>query len=328
MVSIPLTAVRPLDTLSGMSKVNRNQPKRSEASEGTYSLMEFEREYPDDAVCLDKLVEWLYPNGIFCPKCEKITKHHREANRPSYACQNCGHHEHPMRGTIFEDSATSLKLWFYAMYLMASTRCGISAKQLERELGVTYKCAWRMFHRIRSMLDEGDGPKLTGKVETDESFYGGLEGNKHAAKRKHAGRGATGKTAVWGAVEQGGRVFARVVPDTKSATLLPRIRERILPQSVIFSDEAMVYDPISMMGYGHRRVHHAARVYVNGDAHTNTIEGFWSLTKNGIRGVYHNVSAKYLQMYLNEYAFRFNRRKAIGRHNMFEAFVDRIKKAS
>lgn len=314
--------------MGDMSKVNRNAPIRSGASDSLYSLVEFEREFPDDATCLEWLVKRLYPNGIHCPKCQKITKHHREAKRPSYACQNCGHHEHPMRGTIFQDSATSLKLWFYAIYLMSATRCGISAKQLERELGVTYKCAWRMFKQIRSMLDEDDGPKLSDKVEVDESFYGGLEKNKHADKRAHAGRGPMGKTAVWGAAERQGRVFARVVPDVKSATLLPRVRERIMPQSVIFSDEATAYDPLSMMGFGHRRVHHAARVYVNGDAHVNTLEGFWSLTKNGIRGVYHNVSAKYLQTYLNEYAFRFNRRKSLGRHNMFEAFAGRIKKAS
>ncbi len=121
-------------------------------------------------LALRNWLEWLYPNGIFCPKCEKITKHHRAKTRPSYCCQFCGHHEHPMSGTIFQDSATSLKLWFYAMYLMASTRCGISAKQLERELGVTYKCAWRMFKQIRSMLDEGDGPKLSGHAEIDEAY--------------------------------------------------------------------------------------------------------------------------------------------------------------
>jgi transposase len=113
--------------------------------------MEFERQFPDDAACLEFLVEKLYPEGIYCPTCEKVTKHHREKGRPSLACQWCGHHEHPLVGTIFENSATSLRLWFYAMYLMASTRCGISAKQLERELGVTYKTAWRMFHKIRSL---------------------------------------------------------------------------------------------------------------------------------------------------------------------------------
>ncbi|MHB8384171.1 MAG: IS1595 family transposase [Candidatus Binataceae bacterium] len=309
-----------------MSKVNRNEPKRSVACEGLYSLMEFEREYPDDGACLAKLVEWLYPDGIFCPKCQKVTKHHRAKSRPSYCCQFCGHHEHPMSGTIFQDSATSLKLWFYAMYLMAATRCGISAKQLERELGVTYKCAWRMFNRIRSMLDESDGPKFSGEIEADESYYGGKEGNKHRNKR--VGNYKMKKTSVAGIVERGGRVSAKVLDLPWKGRILAPIRERVLPSSMIFTDEAPHYHDLRSLGFGHRRVNHSQGVYVDGDAHTNTIEGFWSLTKNGIRGVYHNVSAKYLQMYLNEYAFRFNRRKSLGRRDMFKAFVGRITKAS
>jgi transposase len=221
-----------------MSKSNRNRPIRSGASDSTYSLMEFEQEYPDDAACLAALVEWLYPNGIYCPKCEKVTKHHRVKSRPSYCCQFCGHHEHPMRGTIFQDSATSLKLWFYAIYLMSETRCGISAKQLERELGVTYKTAWRMFKQIRSMLDESeDGPKLSGEIEMDESSYGGLEKNKHASKQKHLGTGGVGKVAVFGMVERKGRTIAQVVPNTQSATLMPHVIERTMPDSTVFTDE-------------------------------------------------------------------------------------------
>src|SRR5712692_1008246 len=140
-----------------MSKVDLNQPKRGTASESRYTLFEFEKQFPDDAACLAYLMEAKYPDGVFCEKCQKVTSHYREKARPSWSCQFCGHRVHPMVGTIFEDSATSLRLWFYAIYLMASTRCGISAKQLERELGVTYKTAWRMFHLIRTQLmDQGD----------------------------------------------------------------------------------------------------------------------------------------------------------------------------
>src|SRR3972149_4276765 len=156
-----------------MPKTDRNTPKRSRASESRYSLMEFEREFPDDAACLDWLSRYRSPEGPFCPTCGRITKHHRERARTSYSCQFCGHRVHPMVGTIFEDSATSLKLWFYATYLMASTRCGISAKQIERELGVTYKTAWRMANRIRDLLDQDDDDPLGGTVEMDETYVGG-----------------------------------------------------------------------------------------------------------------------------------------------------------
>ena len=115
----------------------RNAPKRAKSSESRYSIMEFDREFPDDSACMDFLVAKLYPEGIFCPNCERVTKHHRVKARTCYACQFCGHQEYPLVGTIFERSSTSLRLWFRGMYLMASTRCGISAKQLERELGVS-----------------------------------------------------------------------------------------------------------------------------------------------------------------------------------------------
>lgn len=307
-----------------MSKSNRNNPIRSESSDSTFSMMDFNREFPDDAACLEWLKNRLYPKGIFCPKCNAITKHHRDSKRPSYACQECGRHEHPMRGTIFEDSATSLKLWFHAIFLMASTRCGISAKQLERELGVTYKTAWRMFNRIRSLLDESDGPKLRKEVEIDESWYGGSERNKH--KNKRTGRRNMGKTSVLGMVERHGRVSTKVLELPWKGYMLDPIRHRVLPRTMIFTDDALTYRNLRGMGFQNRRVNHSQGVYVDGDVHTNTIEGFWSLTKNGIRGVYHNVSAKYLQMYLDEYSFRFNRRKSLGRRNMFEAVINRIEK--
>ena len=149
-----------------MTKKKADKPKHTKMER--YTLKDFEREFPDDA-CLEWLKNYLYPDGIFCDTCNRITKHHKVASRRSYSCDYCGHHVHPTADTIYHKSSTPLRLWFYAIYLMASTRCGISAKQLERELGVTYKTAWRMFKQIRSMLSENADP-LTGKVEVDEIY--------------------------------------------------------------------------------------------------------------------------------------------------------------
>jgi transposase-like protein len=137
-----------------------------------YPLKAFQAQFPNDAACLEWLKNHFYPEGIFCKNCERITKHHRVVSRPSYCCDYCGNHVHPTAGTIFHKSPTPLTTWFYAMYLMSATRCGISAKQIERETGVTYKTAWRMFKQIRSMLDEQDSGQLGGKggVEMDETY--------------------------------------------------------------------------------------------------------------------------------------------------------------
>lgn len=137
-----------------------------------YSVTQFDQDFPDDITCLEWLKNHLYPDGIHCPICNKITKHHKIASRPSYSCDYCGHHVHPTVGTIFEKSTTPLKLWFHAIYLMSSTRCGISAKQIERETGVTYKTAWRMFKQIRILLNEDVGT-MSGKIEADETYIGG-----------------------------------------------------------------------------------------------------------------------------------------------------------
>ena len=290
-----------------MPKVNRNDPKRSKSSDSRTALMEFERQFPDDVTCLGYLVKTLYPNGIFCPKCQRVTKHHRNSGRPAYSCQFCGRHEHPMVGTIFENSATSLKLWFYAMYLMASTRCGISAKQLERELGVTYKTAWRMFNKIRSLASAAEtaAPPLGGdgeSVEMDETYIG--------PDRERA-------VPVFGITQRKrgdkpGRVRVVAIPDgAKTTSVMPHVRERVLPASIIYTDESPIYNAITRIGMGHerRRIYHSLKVYVQGDIHTSTVDGFWALVKNGIGGVYHGVSTRHLQKYLDEYAFRYNNRK-------------------
>jgi transposase-like protein len=292
-----------------------------------YTLKDFQKQFPDDATCLEWLRNYLYPDGIYCEKCEAVTKHHRVASRPSYSCDHCGHHVHPTAGTIFHKSPTPLATWFYAIYLMASTRCGISAKQIQRETGVTYKTAWRMFKQIRTMLDDESDPPLGGKggkgVEIDETYIGGR-------RRGHQGRSTAlypdSKTPVVGVVERKGRVHAYATLDTKKDTVMGIIKERILPQSTVFTDDYCVYDDLGRHRneYTHRRIRHSEKVYVVGDVHTNTIEGFWSLVKNGLRGVYHSVGKGYLQSYLNEYSFRYNRR--FDEQPMFESFLKQIEK--
>src|ERR1700730_2996082 len=316
-----------------MAAGNRKNPVRCASSDSCYSLMEFMQQFPDDDACLN----WLWNNRLsadgkhaHCSKCNEprsFRRYSTKQQRQSWTCVTCGHHLHPTAGTIFHKSSTSLHLWFYAMYLITSTRCGISAKQLGRELGCTYKTAWRIFNRLRYSLADYD-TELSGEVELDESYFGGKDRNKHLGKRQGHNARFRDKTTVFGMVQRGGKVAAKVIPTpANSANILPHVVRRIMRATVVLTDEARFYEGLGTMGFDHGRVHHAANVYVSGNAHTNTIEGFWSLTKNGIRGVSHNVSAKYLQTYLNEYAFRFNRRKSLGRHNMFDAFVRRIKKA-
>jgi transposase len=289
-----------------------------------YTINDFNRQFPDDAACLDWLREYLYPDGVFCEKCGRVTKHHRVVSRPSYSCDRCGHHVHPTAGTIFEKSTTPLRLWFHAIFLMAQTRCGISAKQIQRETGVTYKTAWRMFNRIRSLLSEDVGP-LGGEVEIDEAYMGGRLRDRGLSKQEAARRRMENKTPVLGIVQRRGKVHATKIPGVSRDTILPVVQERVLPASMVYTDEHQTYGPLPSMGYGHRRIHHASKVYVVGDVHTNTIEGFWSLLKRGISGVYHSVSDKYLQHYLDEYSFRYNHRDDV--QPMFQTFLRRVEKA-
>src|SRR6266550_747672 len=249
-----------------MPPVDRRNPIRAVSSESTCSLLEFAREFPDDESCLT----WLWrerfaPDGkhAHCPRCdtERVFKRYDTAQkRPCWFCQTCGYRIHPMRGTIYERSSTSLQLWFYALYLMASTRCGISAKQLERELGVHYKTAWRMFNKIRNYLMADDDTPLSGHVEADETLLGGKLRND--ARRKRDALGWTPKrwdqehkTMVFAAVERDGRVRARVIPNSSGPTLREVVRENIAPGSTLYTDEWGGYRTLSG-DYDHRTIRH------------------------------------------------------------------------
>lgn len=279
-----------------------------------FTMKDFDKKFPNDDACLEWIKNYRFPNGIECPICKRVTKHHKVTNRQCYACDYCGHQVSPTADTIFHKSATPLITWFEVIHRMASTRCGISAKQIQLETGVTYKTAWRMFKQIRSLLNESQNV-FTKEVEVDETYVGGA---RHGTR----GRGAQGKTTVIGIVERKGKIIAEVAPNVKQSTIVPFITKNVAPDAVVYTDEFHSYDKLSRIGFSHKRINHGSKVYVEGNTHTNTIEGFWSLVKRGISGVYHSVSPKYLQSYVNEYSFRYNHRE--DEIPMFQLFLNRI----
>jgi transposase-like protein len=303
-------------------KVKQHIPKRLR-----FTLLDFSKRFPTDEACLEHLKEKRFPGGVtYCAKCQQERKHYRVTGRPAYACDHCGKMISPMAGTIFEKSSTSLRTWFYAMYLMGSTRCGISAKQIQRETGVTYKTAWRIFRQIRSLLSEGELQLEGPTVEVDETYYGGVR--KYGTGRPM--RGDKKKTPVIGIVQRQGKVIAKAIKDVRGSSLLREIRNHVVPGSTIYTDELAGYDGIQTMRtkqgkparYVHYTIRHSDRVYVRGQVHTNSVEGLWSLIKRGIGGVYHSVSPKYLQGYLDEYCFRYNRR--FDGNQQFNAILERV----
>jgi transposase len=268
-----------------------------------FTIKQFNQKYPNDDACLHEIFINRYETLTNCPSCKKKTKFYKVSNRKCYACQFCGYQIHPLANTIFHKSDTSLKNWFFAIYLFANSKNGVSAKELERQLGVTYKCAWRMAKQIRILFTQV-GAILENIVEADETYIGG----KSQGKR---GRGAEGKTPVFGLVQRKGKVVAHVVNNTKSSTIIPIVQNNVQTGSTMMTDEFGTYNPIRKAGYEHQRVNHTIKQYAVGDVHVNTIEGFWSQFKRSVNGTYHAVSPKYLQSYVNEFSYRYSHRKSL-----------------
>ncbi|MCL4339236.1 IS1595 family transposase [Patescibacteria group bacterium] len=283
-----------------------------------YTIRDLQRDFPNDKACLDWLIKYFYPNGIYCKNCKRITKHHPIKSRPSYSCDICGNHVHPTANTIFHKSTTPLTLWFYAIYLMTATRAGISAKQLERELGVTYKTAWRMFHQIRKMMYDDKTP-LGGEVEVDETYVGGKALNRRYA----ANFNEKPKEVVMGMVERGGQAKVRHVISSGTRSLLPQITKNVKIGAQIYTDQWPAYDTLPKLGFSHKSINHL-EAYVHNNVHTQNIENLWSHIKRGIMGVYRHVDPKYLQAYVNEYAFRYSQRN--NPQAMFWALMERVQK--
>lgn len=267
------------------------------------TITEFFQRFPDDDTCLDHLMKVRYGMEGECPKCHKQTRWSRIRKEPAYQCQWCGHHIHPMAGTPFARTRTPLQKWFYAMFLFTTTRNGVSAKEIQRQLGVTYKCAWRMAHEIRKYMGwvDGDGPLgHSGVVEADKAWIGG----RAPMEKRDAN-----KTIVLGMVERGGEVITRVVPNRTQKAVTPHFTANIKPGTGIYTDESSSFYNLSQGGYRHKWVNHRAKEYARGPVHTNTIEGFWSWLQRGIYGTHVWVSRKHLPSYLGEFEFRFNFRK-------------------
>ena len=269
------------------------------------NFYEFQRQYPDDEACLKRImIERYGGTELHCQKCGVFGKFYRMTKDRGYVCQHCGHHLHPTVGTPMERTRLPLHKWFYAMFMFSTSRHGVAAKELERQLDISYKTAWRMAHEIRKYMARVDGEWPLGgpggDIEADETYIGG---RTTGGKR---GRGAPNKTVVFGMLERGGDVMANVVPNVRKKTLQPII---VVAGTTVHTDELKSYSGLTKAGFEHETVNHSAGEYVDGDSHVNGIEGFWARLKLSIRGTHVHVSRKHLQKYVKEFEYRYNRRK-------------------
>ena len=268
------------------------------------SVREFRRRFPDEDTCLNHLMRTRFGERLICFKCLKGATYYRTNGRRSFTCEHCGYQVYPTAGTPFESTRTPLRDWFYVMFLFCASRNGVAAKEVERQLGVTYKTAWRMCNLIRKYMGYVDGDFPVGgpgkTVEADETFIGG----KDDADKPDD------KAIVLGIVERGGDVVTRVVQARTKHHIIPHIVKFVKPGSKINTDEGSNFKLLKeKFGFDHEMVDHSRKEYVRGDVHTNSIEGFWANVKRGIKGTYVHVSKKHLTSYLREFEYRHNLRQ-------------------
>ena len=264
-------------------------------------LMKLMERFHSDDKCREVLEELRWPNGVKCPRCDG-KKHAHDTKRGVYDCYSYGYQFSVMAGTMFHDTKLPLRKWFIAVMLMVEAKQGMSANQLKRVLGVSYKTAWYLSHRIRAAIQEAYPYKLRGIVEIDETFTCG--------KTEGKGRGYKGnKAVVVGATQRGGKIILKVIPDRTRVTLHEFVGDAVDDEAeAVHTDDWDRYDGIGDDNTRQETVNHSIGEYVRGDVHTDSVENIWSLLKRSIIGSYHKVSVKHLDAYLDELEWRFNNR--------------------
>lgn len=275
-----------------------------------------EARFHDSAVARQHLESIRWPDGPVCPHCgamDRMSKLEGKSHRPGlYDCGHCRDQFTVTVGTVFERSKITLDKWLFAATLMASSKKGVSSKQIERMLGVTYKTAWFMTHRLREAMKQEGGMFSTGgaTIEADETYVGGKEKNKHRSKRDKKHIGGIGKQMVVSLVERGGKVRSMHLPSVNADNLRPILKQQLNTEKTrLMTDGEGQYRILAPMFASHESVNHGAGEYVRGDVHTNTVEGFFSILKRGIIGTFHHVSPQHLQRYATEFDFRYNHRE-------------------
>jgi transposase-like protein len=288
------------------------------------TLQQAIKHFSEKDVCIKFVASMRWENGIaVCPNCQSVETSFL-STRHIWKCKECKKQFSVKVGTIFEDSPIGLDKWLTAMWLIVNAKNGISSYEIHRAIGVTQKTAWFMLHRIRLAMETGSIEKLSGSVECDETFIGGLAKNMHKHKReaKIKGRGSVGKTAVFGAIERKGRVLAKVIQSTDRETLHSEVKEKVETGANLFTDEWLSYRGLDR-DYIHEVINHSVE-YVRGHIHTNSIENFWTLLKRTLKGTYVSVEPFHLSRYLAEQTYRFNERKG----NDKERFLGVLKAVS